>query len=380
MAIGVSNFQILTPQQANPGMSQLRQAILAQNQRLANQKAIATLPYAAPQAQSNLLRTQLSNQLTQATLPYAAPTAAANLDELQQNNKLIGPKAAALIALQQQQAAEAGQETLADRIKNQYLAQSTQADIGLKNAQANFYNQGGKGTAPLMADKQAIQQVKLDNPNLNSNQLREALNAYQTGQTTLSDGTKLAPPSSETLKWLAISNKYGTTAPILTKDIQSRQAEAEINAIAPIAQQDIAPYGNTWFGYSPQQLLDTFNPSDDAQTRLGKLAAGTAAQYELAQQRIRLAQGQPGVTSTKELMDLSQQYINAHYPHYTEKARKVASDELERMLNAGLSARESVGASAAYVPQYASSSSSSNQEPDFINVNGVPVPNPKKKK
>ncbi len=161
MAIGVSNFQILTPQQANPGMSQLRASILAQNQRLANQKAIATLPYAGPQAQSDLLKTQLGNQLSEATLPYAGPQAAATLDETQKNNNLIGPKAAALIALQSAQTGLAGQETLADKIKNQFLPQSQQADIGLKNAQAQFYNSGGKGTASVMADKQLCSKFKL---------------------------------------------------------------------------------------------------------------------------------------------------------------------------------------------------------------------------
>lgn len=134
--------------------------------------------------------------------------------------------------------------------------------------------------------------------------------------------------------------------------------------MVPDSQADIAPYGNTYLGVSPAQIKDSLSSSKDSQERLGKFAAGQALQYEIAQQRIKLAQGQPGVTSTQELMDLSLQGIDAKYPKMSAAARKAASDEIQRILNKGLQARENVGASAALVPQVpGTKSSSSNSDP-----------------
>src|SRR5271169_4347918 len=125
MPIGVSNFQILTPQQTNPFMSgmsnsfsTLGKALLDVNQAQQNRKQSLLMKYAEPEAQANLQKTQLGNQLSQATLPYAGPTAAANLQQTQLNNKWMDPKMTALIAYQQAQTGKANQETIKDKITN----------------------------------------------------------------------------------------------------------------------------------------------------------------------------------------------------------------------------------------------------------------------
>jgi hypothetical protein len=344
MAIGVSNFQILTPQQANPGMSQLRQAILAQNQRLANRRAIATLPYAAPQAQSDLLKTQLGNQLTQATLPYAAPMAAANLDELQQNNRLIGPKAAALLALQQQQAAEAGQETLADKIKNQYLAQSEQADINQKKAMADYYTSGGRGAAGIQIQSNAQNLINSLNPNLKTpEQQRQAFDAYVNGDEVLPDGTLLAPLDVKARGGINMWAMKQAPASMISQQIKANQGESELKVLSQMAQKDNAPYATTYKGYSPKQIMDTFKNDDESQERLGNFIAAQQIQYDIAQNQIRIQAGEPGFHTTEGLMKASEQNINKLYPKLSDKARSAAAKRMQLYTEKALDARNAYG-------------------------------------
>jgi hypothetical protein len=87
MAIGVSEFQILSPEQANPlgyGFRQgvasakdiaeaYRQALLGDEQRIKNE-------FARPRAEQELLKDQLANALSKIQLKYADPLTQAKLD------------------------------------------------------------------------------------------------------------------------------------------------------------------------------------------------------------------------------------------------------------------------------------------------------------
>lgn len=86
MPIQPMNFQPLSFEQNNPFLTGMKSgeqivggALQNQQQSLANQLAQATLPYAAPSAQSQLQAQQLANALQQNTLKYAPQMSQADL-------------------------------------------------------------------------------------------------------------------------------------------------------------------------------------------------------------------------------------------------------------------------------------------------------------
>lgn len=86
MPYPIANFQILTPEQANPlGYGMMQGSKLMQSfsdtlaQELANQKARAQLPYAGPQAAANLNISQNTIDQYNRTKQYLGPQAEANL-------------------------------------------------------------------------------------------------------------------------------------------------------------------------------------------------------------------------------------------------------------------------------------------------------------
>lgn len=229
-------------------------------------------------------------------------------------------------------------------IVNQFAPQSEQAKINLDSQMAKMYGMGGGGrgnmTNQLLMSLQ--NQLKVDNPNLTNDQINDAYNNILGGQFTLSDGTPFNAANSAKV----IAGKLVTSsqpAALTTQNVKAGQAEAELPALEQYANSGLAPYANTFAGFSPDQIKDTFKSDDASQRRLGKFIASQGLQYEIAQNRIRLANGQPGIGSTDELMKLSQQSIDAKYPKLSAVARQAASDTMDEALSAGLAARKKVG-------------------------------------
>lgn len=323
MNIGSSKLQPLSSEQSNPILAGMQRGLQVHLQQLQNKKAKAQLPYAGPQSAANLQRTQLQNEGTQAQLPYKGPQAAASLEATQLKNTL-------------------------QQIINHYMPQQQEAQIGQKNAMSQFYKMGGPRAGVAIANQNAfMKNVGLDNPQLNGDptKIREAANAYQQGKSSLPDGSKLNPMSPNTVSALATVMKGNSTAALVTKAVQANQSEAELQVMSSMAQKDAAPYATTYAGYSPHQILDTFKDDDKSQKQLGNFIASQAAQYEIAQQRNRVAQGAPGVGATRELMSESMQHIQSSYPRLSGKARKAAADRLNDYFTAGLQARNAVGIS-----------------------------------
>lgn len=230
------------------------------------------------------------------------------------------------------------------QIQNKFAPATSEADIALKNQMAKMYGMGGGGrgnmTTQLLFSLQ--NQLKRDNPNLTDAQLNDAYNNVLGGQFTLSDGTPFnATNSAQVLAGKLITS--GQPAALTTQNVKAGQAEAELPVLEQYANAGLAPYGDTFAGYSPTQISDTFKNDEASQRKLGKFIASQGLQYEIAQNRIRLANGQPGVGSTEELMRLSQQTINARYPKLSAIARKEAADTMDQALKAGLQARKQVG-------------------------------------
>lgn len=158
-----------------------------------------------------------------------------------------------------------------------------------------------------------------------------------TGNTSLEDIAE-----SKGIDLNEVTPIYAPTSPIITKDIQARQAEAEISELAKYAQKGLEPYADTFAGYNPQQIMDTFRTDETSQKKLGKFIASQQLQFEIAQNQIRLAMGQPGVTTTQELMDLGMQRVSALYPKLSGKARQEAQNYFIEALKAGNEARQKV--------------------------------------
>jgi len=229
-------------------------------------------------------------------------------------------------------------------ILNKYLPQREPAEINEIIARGKYYEGGGGGRSTGDKSQMAyINSVQQDNPHLNDSQVREAANIYAQVGSQLSDGTPLAPLSPLTKMHLDRAIKSTTTSQQINQGNGAQQAEKEIDVLDKYSQAGLKPYGDTYMGYSPSQIADTFKTDKRSQEKLGKLVASQALQFEIAQQRIKLAQGQPGVTSTNELIDLSRQVIKSQYPRLSAAAREEASAYLTKALKEGSKARQAVG-------------------------------------
>lgn len=372
MNIGQGVYPILGPDQANPVMNGFARALAAHLQMQQAQQNRAQMPFVAPQAKANLMQTQLGNQRNQATLPYAAPQAAANLGQTNASTQDAIQRAIAQQITNKTLPQQQQQSLLASSLANQlsqaklpYAGQQAAADLGLTDAQAQYYKSGGSAgqrNANQQLLTQAQDQVALDNPQFanDPSKVRAALNAVMTGQSTLPDGTKINPPSAVTLNKIGALAKNPSTAKLVTDMVKANQAEAEVDPLSKRIKQYTSPYGDTLAGKSPQQIADSFSSDTESQQRLGDFIAGQALQYELAQIRIKLAGGEPSATATKELMDMSGQRISADFPKLSATARNRAMDSINNSLGEAFDARKKVGINAAQtIPQESNASVSS---------------------
>ena len=409
MDIGRGNFDILSPEQANPGISMMSRIIAqhlqnqatqsrTQGQDLMNQRSAATLPYAGPQAAANLQAQNLSNewyapekraQIAQAnanTQNTLAQTIAQKIQnqyapQINQQNltrgDLANQLAKAMMPLQVQQA---GANLAGTNLQNQgaslqnqaaqatlpYAAPQAAAQQALTAAQAKYYGQSGGPGGQRNVNKQHLdnlyEQVSKDNPNLNGDpdKIRDAVNAIAKGQYQLADGTILNKPSFVTSNSMGTYAKDPTTAGLVTQNVRANQAAAEIPALTNVIEKYTTPYADTLFGKSPKQIMASFSSDPADQIKLGQFAGAQALQYELAQIRNKQVGGEAGEKATQELMGRSNQLIDTWYPKMSAAGRKATMDTIQEGLDAAFNARKSVGINASQtLPDYDNSPQSS---------------------
>lgn len=234
------------------------------------------------------------------------------------------------------------------KLQNQYYPQVTEANIAGQKALAGLRNSGGAGMGVGQKELRGFEsQLSQDHPEWSPEEINQAANAYLTGDESMPDGTPLPPLGGKATSFVNQIAKRGTTAPLITSGVKANQAEAELKVLSKYANEGLKPYGTTFFDKSPEQVLDTFKSDPTSQKRLGRFIASQALQFEIAQNRIKLANGQPGVTSTQELMNLSRQTVNAKYPRLSAAAREEATRFMDEALSKGLKARQSVDTGAA---------------------------------
>lgn len=352
----------------------------------------------------DLANAQRQGLITAAQARYALPNEAAKLYELQTNNKYLDeknrlanqgtglanihsgqvnqtyiPNILSEIARRNASTQGQGIANLYDperlRLANEHQAQVnkqypalTQAEIENYKATANFKNSGGGKGGVGNADINAlIRQTMSDNPALKDNPLQanKIVSAWLAGEKQV-DGESIPEPSGLSRAMLNQITKRGSGTATINKAVQAKQADAELQVLNKYATEGLAPYGNTVLGKSPQQIADTFKTDDESQIRLGKFMGSQALQYETAQIRNRIAQGEAGITATHELMGKSGQIVDAKFPFLSQKARAEAVRYIDEALENGLHARQSVdiGAYGATPASLKTSSKTSNKE-DF---------------
>lgn len=244
-------------------------------------------------------------------------------------------------------------------LENEWYPKTQQANI-------NWRNSGGSGSGVGQRELMGFQQqLATEHPEWTPEETNQAASAYLLGDEVLPDGSPLPPISGLGKAYLDNIKKRGTTAALVTGGVKANQAESELQVLNDYASKGLKPYGTTYFGKSPEQVMDTFKSDPASQKRLGRFIASQALQYEAAQNRIKLANGQPGVTATEELMRLSQQTIDAKYPRLTQEARAEATRFMDEALKKGLEARQSIDIGASGLNKKKKSESEPKFEADY---------------
>lgn len=359
MPIGTMQFPVLSPEQANPLGAGLMQGIAAHLQRMqANQaqqqamKMQQEMPYVAGTAREAMLKQHLANTMEQARSQYAQPLAQAELQKAQAEPAEMNARTGYYGAETNKMNTMTPLEAIKQHIENQYLGRLKESEINSNNSMANLRNMGGSGGGTGQKEEMFFQNlVGKDNPQLANDpvKLYEASNVLRQGGNKLADGTQLNPLSPASRSAFDRLTKGGTTANLLNQAIGANQAEAEMQVISKYAQEGLKPYGTTYFNKSPEQIMDTFKTDSTSQKKLGRFIAAQQLQNEIAQEETKLAQGQPGITNTLELMSLGQQLIDAKFPRLSAEARLEAQQYFMDALKEGFKARKQVGTHASQV-------------------------------
>lgn len=208
---------------------------------------------------------------------------------------------------------------------------------------------GGTGTGAGLKEIMGItRQIMMDNPGMDMGKANQIASAYLSGSDKLPNGEQVPEASGITRSLLDQNKKRGTTAALITKGVLANQAHTEIGVLSDFTQKALAPYGNTYDGYSPSEIMDSFKNDEKSQKQLGRFIAAQQLQYEIAQNEIKVAGGETGITQTQELMNLGQQLIKAKYPKLSYAARQEANRYFLEALSAGLKARNKLGINAAF--------------------------------
>lgn len=235
-------------------------------------------------------------------------------------------------------------------LKNKFYPDWMQSQIDAQRQQAasskSLADQralGGMGLGVGGREEMLFQSlVAKDNPDLTPDQVYEASNTLRMGGDTLQDGTKLKPLTPASRASFDRLVKYGTTTPLITQGKAAEQAEREIDVLGNYITQAVKPYGDTFNGYSPKQIMDTFSPKKSDQIRLGRLAAAQQLQVDLAAIQNKLNSGQSTASITNEILDRSEALIKTKWPRMSADARQEAQRYLKEALQQGFEARRSV--------------------------------------
>jgi len=326
----------------NPLLNGINKGLQRQGKRLANQKLEAQLPYIGDEEKEKLLAAQLGNQKTQIDLPFERDKQQAGLDQT-----LLG--------------------NMQKSILNKFLPQMQESIIKRNNNLADRKPiQGAEGQQWDFL----VNQVSADNPQLKGDlsKVRDAINAYETGKTTLSDGTPLNTPKQTTLDAISRWQRPNTTAALLTNLIKGKQSEAENKVISKFISDAIKPYGKTFDGYSFEQIRDQFSSDPDSQKKLGRFLAAQTANIEQARVRDWIMGANPTISGLHDILGNSPTYSKISKVMQSGESKQEYIRALDELFGNMLRAREKVGIEArqGFAPPDEDSSSEQSFSPDDI--------------
>lgn len=263
------------------------------------------------------------------------------------------------------QAESAKSATLDQKVKQSVSPKNTQfnpLDLILQNAKADIEgkkNRGfGRGNAYVQQENLVLQHLKSANPNFNDEQMEDAYDRMGRGYDTLSTGEKIKITKQVEDAAAALSLKK-TTSGLTTAMVKANQAEAEWPVFKKAVDEGIEGVGDTYFGYSPQQIADSLDTSPESQKRLANYIVADYFNNDMAALSTRMNGIESGQTIIHDIGNRSQQYVKARYPKLSAEARKLVSDKIAKVTREGLAARKSVGLSASNVRANTGNSSNS---------------------
>lgn len=228
-------------------------------------------------------------------------------------------------------------------LKNQLYPELTKSQISNNLALAK-QRQLGYGVMNAGGKEELFYANKTEeaNPNLTPEQLADAINRSRQGQTTLSDGKTPINVTEQMARSADRIEKYGTTGSLITQAKTGEQAEKEIGVLNEYIAKGIGDYGDTFYGYSPKAIRDSFSNKKEDQQALGRLMAAMQLQVERAAVQERLATNKSTATITEEILKHAQGEIKANWPFVSQVARVEQNRYLKEALSTGLSERKKI--------------------------------------
>lgn len=338
MAIGVQQFQTLSPEQMSPYGGLLQNALKKYgdivNAKYMDKEKSTALNQAISEALMKQAQAKYAPEMEQAKMQHEQAQAPYMQAETNKMNTMTPL------------------EAIKQSILNKYLPQREKAEIGETTQRGNYYSQGGSRGNLAAGDKGEMffeRMVGQDNPQLKGdpNKIFEASNVLRSGGNTLSDGTKINPLSPASQASYERVFKGTTTAPLVTAGVKANSAAAEMPVLDKYIKQGRSHYGKTIGGISYQQLKDSINSEDPkAAQRIGEYIASDVLSFDKAALQTRIAGTESGVTIINEVMQKAKQTINAKYPRLSDSARQVALETVSKALEEALAARNKYGISA----------------------------------
>ncbi len=219
--------------------------------------------------------------------------------------------------------------------KARYAAEQEQADVQQKLAHAAYFKNGGaSGDNDATSPKERRRQLNMMGPDQKAELFRlgkaNGWNPQETVDHWLK-GTDFRKYAEE--KGIDLdkdTTKYYSTSKNRTDLNTAVAAGAELDSLDDLVAQDIAIYGETFNGYSPEQIKDALSNKGEDQEKLIKFLGARAVQPEITALRAKIANGSnaqealkqaqedaltkfkiPGFTVSKEVRLGVQKYINS---------------------------------------------------------------------
>lgn len=249
-----------------------------------------------------------------------------------------------------------------------YQSKSQKTTNAIVNAEAIGLKQGtkefndfvkeqtvGKSGSVFQKNELAFAQQVANDTKLEGQDLDNAIQAYKVGDTHLPDGRELPPMSQTAREKLDIINKARTTGALVTAGVQANQAHAEMQVFDKYIKKGNAHYGDTIAGYSPKFEKDSANSRSDksAQDRLSDYYVGQILNFDKAQTQIRIAMANPSVSTTEDLIKISENTIKQFAPIKSGVVKNLTIEKLSKALSDALAVRNAygIGASGAFNPR-----------------------------